>query len=250
MVRMASFGSLSLVMLLVAVSGCGSASPAKTKDGGAADGAAAGGGTTGGSAGAGGSSSTGTGGDTTMGTGGAGGAGTAGAQGGGGMSGQSGATGAAGAGGSGGSSGAGGASGTAGKGGTSGTDAGTDAGPIVCRAQSSCSTEGETCEAPCVHGATTSCVCAMPPGATKLELLCAPVQCSSPDGGAADAGQDAGTAAPACPANIMSRQTKCDPSADTLCETPCVNMLSHRCLCNGAGTKGTWVCGNNQRMCM
>jgi hypothetical protein len=250
MVRMASFGSLSLIALLVAISGCGSANPTKTTDGGPADGAAADGGTTVGSAGGDGSSSTGTGGDTTIGTGGVGGAGTAGAQGAAGMSGQGGTTGAAGVGGPGGSSGAGGASGTAGKGGTSGTDAGADAGPIVCRAQSSCSTEGETCEAPCVRGATTSCVCATPPGATKPEFLCAPVQCSSPDGGTADAGQDAGITTPACPANVTSRQTKCDPSADTLCETPCVNMLNHRCICNGAGTKGTWLCANNERMCM
>ena len=236
------FSVLSCVVFLCTIAACGSTSPASKSDAGkTTDGASGSGDATAGSGGDAGAGGTTTGASGDTGTAGASATGSGGVTGNAGAAG--GATGTAGGSGTGGASGS---SGTAGKGGASGTDAGTDAAPVICSSQSACSVEGDTCETTCVRGAVTSCVCATPPGATSLEFLCASVQCSAKDAGA----PDAGPSPPAvCPADIMSRKTACDPKTDTVCDTACVNMMDHRCFCNGNGTTGTWECANNQRTC-
>ncbi|HEV3031345.1 MAG TPA: hypothetical protein VG319_06860 [Polyangia bacterium] len=226
--------TFSCAVILAAIGGCGSSSPATTGKGGSGgsnDGAAGSGGTGGATSDA--SGQAGSNDDAAAGSGGA----TAGS--GGATAGSGGAT--AGSGGA--TAGAGGHAGTGGAGGTkadAGTDTGTDATPTPC-------VLGGTCPADFTCTMTRACrrnqeqFCFCDPNNKIACEACDTVDAGT-DGGGADAGTDAGAGIPMCPANVMNRNTTCTTFNERCAVNACTNHRQEQCLCVMFGNMSRWFC--------
>lgn len=229
--------TFSCAVLLAAIGGCGSSSPANTGKGGSGgsqDGAAGSGGTGGATSDA--SGQAGSNDDAATGSGGA----TAGS--GGATAGSAGAT--AGSGGA--TAGSGGA--TAGAGGAkadAGTDTGTDATPTPCVLGGTCAQDFTcTMTRACRRNQEQFCFC--DPN-NKIACEACDTIDGGTDGGGGDAGTDAGTGIPMCPANVMNRNTTCTTFNERCAVNACTNRRQDQCLCVMFGNMGRWFC--NQAAC-
>jgi hypothetical protein len=237
--------ALAWAFLIGVIAGCGSASPASSRDGGGAGSSATGAG------GAAGDTSAGAAGDTSMGAAGNGAAGDNSVGGSGGTTGAAGDTsmGAAGGGGMSGAGGqAGGQAGAGGRGGAGGTrgtrDGGVadarvaDAGALAaCKRATTCAMGDPPCLRACGGGGrdvTCECGTGVLAGRLVCEATCARLDAGAPDGGTP----------PACAANIRSGMTACTPRTETTCDTPCANMMHRQCTCvaGTGGARSVWFC--------
>ena len=228
--------TFSCAVILAAIGGCGSSSPANTGKGGS-------GGSHDGAAGSGGNAGT-----TSDASGQAGSTDDAAAGSGGATAGSGGAT--AGSGGA--TAGSGGTKadgGTAGAKADAGTDTGTDATPTPCVLGGTCSQDFTcTMTRTCRRNEEQFCFC--DPNNKIACEACDTIDAGT-DGGGTDAGVDSGTDAgaglPMCPANVMNRNTTCTTFNERCAVDACTNRRQEQCLCVMFGNTGRWFC--NQAAC-
>lgn len=101
---------------------------------------------------------------------------------------------------------------------------------------------GDTCEGVCANGKQTYCTCVLPSG-SSMQYACVRRVCGP------DAGVDGGGQPPFCPADVKTGLVVCDPSAESVCETPCNNMLQTECVCSTRNGTSRWICATQDHSC-